>query len=231
MIKTFFEFINEASSQTNIITDKDWERMLDLILTKDTSGSKVASSIKDKKKAIARFVCGIKLKNSKLDYDTRLSKYSGYYSDLGNKALSLGATADEIQTIFDSTTVPAKFSQKIDSSANKKLSDRFVGSISKSILDAGFDIEWTKSGNALTGLGKDAMSRNGRKWTIGYKSVITIGDKKINLSFDAITDEGDGPTSYVLDSNGSDNIFKHSWRLIGKREFTQAILDALNKIK
>ena len=77
MIKTFFEFINEASSQTNIITDKDWERMLDLILTKDTSGSKVASSIKDKKKAIARFVCGIKLKNSKLDYDTRLSKYSG----------------------------------------------------------------------------------------------------------------------------------------------------------
>lgn len=41
------------------------------------------------------------------------------------------------------------------------------------------------------------MARNGRKWTIGYKAEINLGNKTVQLDFDAITDEGGGPTSYI----------------------------------
>lgn len=222
--------IDEATSAVKI-TDKDWDRMLVLVLS-DKDGEGVAKVIRDKNKAIARFVSGVKLAGGSLKYDDRWKQYSGYFSEFGDKAISLGATHEEIQEIFNNTEIPAKYSEKMDKLGSKKLNNRFVGTLSKAILDAGFDIEYIKNnGNALTHEGRAAMDRNGRKWTIGYESVIDLGNgKKVNLAFDAITDEGDGPTSYVVNADGgmSDPMFRSMYGRIGKVKFISSIIDKLN---
>ena len=54
------ESVYESFVEENLITeasDKDWGRMLDLVIA-DKNGDNVAKSIKDKSKAIARFVAG-----------------------------------------------------------------------------------------------------------------------------------------------------------------------------
>jgi hypothetical protein len=114
--------------------------------------------------------------------------------------------------------------------SGKKLKDRFVGDISRAILDAGFDINYLPyNGYAMTGEGKDAMARNGIKWTIGYKSEIILNDKKINFNFDAITNEScdPKPTYYVVDQS-SDSIFSPlKWKIMGKMEFISGIKSLL----
>ena len=221
--------IDEATSAVKI-ADKDWDRMLALVMA-DKDGEAVAKAIRDKNKAIARFVSGVKLAGGSLKYDDRWKQYSGYFSEFGDKAISLGATPEEIQEIFDNTEVPAKYSDKMDKLGSKKLNNRFVGTLSKSILDAGFDIEYMKNnGNALTHDGRDAMDRNGRKWTIGYVCVIDLGNgKTADLAFDAITDEGDGPTSYVVNTDGgmSDPMFRSMYGRMGKVKFVSTIIDKL----
>lgn len=224
MIKKFESFVNEGKS--NPVVDKDWKRMSDLVLSKkDASG--VAKSITNKDKAIARFVCGLKLSGSQPDY--RWGSYLGHFSEFGNQALELGATTEEIQSVFDQTEIPAQYTEKIDKLSSKKLSNRFVGFLVKNILDAGFDIEFLPhNGYALTREGQNAMSRNGRKWTIGYKTEIDLGDKKVSLNFDAITDEGDGPTSYVIDRS-SDRMFTglYGSEAMGKLAFNDQIMRKL----
>jgi len=216
-----------------VVTTKDWDRMLDLVLKGD-DGDTAAKLIKDKNKAIARFVAGLKLQNDPFHYDgsDRWSPFGRvHFVELGKKALQMGATGDEIQSVYDATEVPQSIIEKQTARAGKKLRDRFVGSISKAILDAGFDITYLPhNGYAITNEGKYAMDRNGRKWTIGYKAEIDLGDKKVPLIFDAITDEGDGPTSYVVDYS-SDPMFRRGWDRIGKNEFISGIRAALEKYK
>jgi len=226
-MKNFSEFINEGN-----IADKDWKRMSDLVLS-GKDGASVAKSIKDKNKAIARFVSGLKLENKTPDYNERWKEYRGYFSEFGNKALELGATVEEIQAVFDETEIPSKYAEQLTDLSDKKLDDRFVGTLSKAVLDNGFDINYLHSGNALTIVGKDAMRRSGRKWTIGYKTEITLGDKVVKLSFDAITDEGDGPTSYFIDNSGSDPIFRNPYghEEVGKIKFVASVIKALNDNK
>lgn len=216
------------------IANKDWDRMLDLVLT-NKDGESVAKSIKNKDKAIARFVSGMKLKGLSVRYDDRWKEYNGSFSSFGNKALSLGATPDEIKSVFDSTTIPDKYNDKLNSLSDKKLNDRFVGVISKTVINAGLDINFLPhNGNAITMMGRDAMNRNGRKWTIGYKSEITVDDKKVKLFFDAITDEAINnapPTLYVIDYRNSDSMFGsiHSYVPMGIRKFTSKIMIVLTK--
>ena len=230
MITTINEFrqnkLNENAG--NMIADKDWARMVDLVLAGDTDGSKVANSIKEKKKAIARFVCGLKLTNSPLRMTT-YGSYSGSFRDLGDKAIKLGATKEEIQAVYDVTEVPAQYTEKMARLSGKKLNNRFVGALSKAVIDAGFDITYLPyGGNALTNAGRDAMARNGRKWTIGYKTEINLGDRTVKLAFDAITDEGDGPTSYVIhtNSNDTDSIFRN-YNVLGKNAFVIVIVETI----
>jgi len=213
------------------IIDKDWNRMLNLSL-KNENGELVAKMIKDKNKAIARFVSGLKLNSLNLNYNEKWKKYSGSFSDFGNKALTLGATTEEIQITFDENSVPNKFSDKLSYLCNKKLDNRFVGSISKSILDAGFDINYLPhNGNAITLEGKDVMNRNGIKWTIGYKTEIDLGDKTVKFNFDAITDEGGGPTFYLIDINDSSDIFNdiYQYEPVGIKKFINIITNQLLK--
>jgi hypothetical protein len=220
--KLFEEFLNEA------IASKDWDRMLDLVMKGD-DGETAAKLIKDKNKAIARFITGLKLSNTQLKISDSGKYYSGSYSALGNKALELGATPEEIKTMYDATEVPVSYVEKMAKLGGKKLNNRFVGAISKAIIDLGLDITYLPhNGYAITHEGKDAMSRNGRKWTIGYKTEIDLGDKKVKLTFDAITDEGDGPTYYVVDRS-SDAMFNSlSMDKLGKNDFISGLRTILN---
>jgi hypothetical protein len=230
-MKIVRESLNESLAALNegvVVSPKDWDRMLDLVLKGD-DGETAAKLIKDKNKAIARFVAGLKLSNAPFTYDpnNRWRPFGSVpFEDLGKKAMEMGATADEIQSVFDATEVPQSVIEKQTQRAGKKLIDRFVGAISKSILDAGADITFLPhNGYAITGEGRDAMDRNGRKWTIGYKSEITLPNgTKLPFNFDAITDEGDGPTSYVIDHT-SDSIFRRyiSRERIGKNELIASL--------
>ena len=224
-IKRISDILNE---NVNIVP-KDWKRMLDLVVANET-GDSVAKLIKDKDKAVARFVAGLKLSNSPLEYKDSWGEYIGEFSSFGNKALSLGATVEEIKNIYDNTEAPSEYIDRIKQLSGKKLKDRFVSSISKAVLDSGFDINYLRhNGYAITYIGKEAMERNGRKWTIGYKTEITLDDKKFNLIFDAVTDEGDGPTYYVVDTS-SDNIFDRLfYKRTGIMEFVATIKDVLKK--
>jgi hypothetical protein len=217
------ETLNES------IEDKDWSRMSDLVLSgKDGAG--VAKTITNKKKAINRYVAGLKLKGNKLNYNPAWKQYSRDFSEFGNKALELGATPEEIEKAFDEAEVPSKYAENLGKLENKKLNNRFVGSLSKAILDAGFNIDFLPhSGNAITWEGKEAMQRNGRKWTIGYKTKIDIGGKAVNLTFDAITDEGNGPTFYIIDRS-SDNIFNTNPESMSKTKFISVIMNKLNSL-
>lgn len=229
-IKTSTEFLNESLklSKQLIIKTKDWERMLVLVL-KNNDGDKVAKQITDKNKAISRFVAGLKLSKSPIRFNNDWNEYQGSFSCIGDKALKLGATKEEIKEVFDSNDVPQLFIEKLNKLNDKKFNNRFVGDISKTILDLGFDINYLPySGYALTQVGKDAMERNGRKWTIGYKTEIDLGDdNKIKLNFDVITDEGDGPSSYAVDFS-SDKIFNWmGWERVGKMIFIKNLIRTL----
>ena len=234
-IKTFEQFINEKYeflNEASAISPKDWDRMLVLVMKGD-DGEKAAKLIKDKKKAIARFVTGLKLSNTDIDLSSSGRNYWGDYSALGDKALEMGATPEEIQKIYDETPVPAKYLDKMRELSTKKLDNWIVGDISKAVIDLGMDIEFIgKGGNATTSAGKDAMNRNGRKWTIGYKTEIDLGNKKVAFDFDAITDEGGGPSSFVL-ASGSDNIFNKlgGWDSIKKLKWIKTLKEILKDAK
>lgn len=219
------------------VTSKDWKRMSDLKLTgKDYSS--VVKSLKDKNKTINRFVAGLKLFGNSPKFNKLIGKYIGYFGEFGDKALELGATQEEIEKVFNETEIPdelkllhpkSNFPEEIQ---KKKLNNTFVSFISVEIIKNGWDIEFLKhNGNAITPIGREAMERNGRKWTIGYKTIITIEESKIHFNFDAITDEGGGPTYYCVDSRGSDIFFtsEKNRDYMGKREFLNKLILELKK--
>jgi hypothetical protein len=224
-IKEWKQFkLNETVNDKIKIDDKDWDRMSTLFLS-GNNGEKIVNSIKDKNKAIVRFIVGVKLTGKKLNFieTGNKQKYTeNIFSSFGNKALELGATTNEIQIAFDNITIPEIYINKLNKSTDKKLDNKFVGFLSKLVLDAGYNIEYLNGNRAITYNGKDAMSRSGRKWTIGYKTIIDLGEKKINFDFDAVTDEGDGPTYYVLMSDQYQNINKTKFIEIIKNILSQA---------
>ena len=210
------------------ISNKDWDRMSDLVLSgKDGAGT--AKIIKDKNKAIARFVAGVQLSEKYICYDEQWKEFRGVFCEFGEKALDLGATVEEIQSVFDENEVPSSYKEKLGNFSTKKLQNRFVGDLSRKILKAGFDINYLPhNGFAITMTGKEAMERNGRKWTIGYKTEIDLGTKKVKLTFDAITDEGNGPTSYLIASNESDELFADcGYGVAGKLQFINKVMEKL----
>ena len=150
---------------------------------------------------------------------------------LGEVALKLGATPQEIQDLYDKTEVPSQMVDKMSKLDGKKLNSRFVGAISKAVLDMGMDIVYLPhNGNAITMEGKEAMDRNGRKWTIGYKTEIVSGTNRMQFVFDAITDEGDGPTYYMLGPSDSAFDSLYGRKPMGKNEFINKLKDILKSI-
>jgi hypothetical protein len=199
--------INEAKVPK--VTDKDWKRMFDLsVMGKD--GASVASKIKDANKAMIRFVAGLKLERQEPEYNRIWNEYQNQFNDFGDRAIELGKSVQEIEEFYNSVELPEKWIQKLHDYSGKKLNDRFVQRISKAVLDAGFNIQYMPhNGYAMTHEGKYAMQESGIKWTIGYKTEITVGETKYIFEFDAITDEGDGPTKFVLCPMTSKEIQKY----------------------
>jgi hypothetical protein len=218
-ILKFEAFLNEAKN-SSIIDNKDWDRMSDLILKGDIEGIQLAKSITNKTKAINRFVAGLKLEDEKIK--TRESwrnnnlEFYNSFDAIGNKALDLGATIEEIQELFDLTSVPVKYQDKLKTLKDKKFDNRFVKEISKTILNLGYEFDYLKTNQLFTYEGQHAGDKNGRKWTIGYNIEINLGIKKINFKFDAITDEGDGPTLFCCEEFSS-------WKRYGIREFCEKL--------
>lgn len=95
-----------------IVTEKDWNRMYDLIVD-GKQGSSVAKSIKDKNKAIARYVAGLKLLGISPSKNFKDGKYHNEFADFGNKALELGATTDDIENEWLGTPTPEGWIYKI----------------------------------------------------------------------------------------------------------------------
>ena len=105
-IQTFESFLNEAA-----VVPMDWFRMSNLV-SKSDDGSTVAKTITNKNKAISRFVAGLKLSNSPLEYNDAKKEYTGVFSALGNLAIKLGATKDEISVLYNKTEVPKMYTDK-----------------------------------------------------------------------------------------------------------------------
>ena len=221
-MKTFREFISETKQKGFSVEAKDWERMMDLLLA-GKYGDNVAAKINDKDKALARYIAGTLL-HGKIPTKVKDS----YFDAFGLKAIKLGATEEEIMELLKSTEVPSQVASKLEDLKTKKLDNRFVGAISKAIIKMGFNINYLSSGDAITTDGKEAMSRNGRKWTIGYKAEIDVGSEKLAFIFDAITDEGGGATNYVIANIGKDYPSKDK---MGQREFLEYIETQLSKYK
>ena len=200
-----------------MVSKKDWDRMTELVLT-DSEAVGVAGSIKCKKKAMARYVAGIKL----TDDEPQPHRYFSRFGRFGNRALELGATVEEIRELYDQVEVPAEYLEKISRYGGKKINNGFVGFISKLVLDSGCDIRFLPhNGNAITQEGRWAMQQNGRKWTIGYKTQIIKGDSVVDFIFDAITCEGGGATQYVTYGN---------YNRIGKRAISDIVKGIINRI-
>lgn len=229
MIKLYEEFIESLNSINEGVADKDWTRMIDLYaLGKD--GESVARAIKDKNKAINRFVAGMKISGNELS-SSSFGGYYGKFRSFGDRAIELGATQEEIADVFNKTELPSSVTTKLSQYLKKNITqNRCVGSLVKKMIDLGFGVNVLKNGNALTDEGKDAMYRNGRKWTIGYVFEITLkDDSKVTLAIDAITDEGDGPTSYVYHRRESSRIFdKLGYSTMGVNKLHTNVLAILN---
>lgn len=198
-----------------MVSKKDWDRMTELVLT-DSEAVGVAGSIKCKKKAMARYVAGLKLEREEPN------PYSSTFRAFRDRALELGATEEEIRELYDQVEVPAEYLEKISRYGGKKINNRFVGFISKLVLDSGCDIRFLPhAGYAITDEGRWAMQQNGRKWTIGYKTQIIKGDSVVDFIFDAITCEGGGATQYVTYGN---------YNRVGKRAISDIVKGIINRI-
>lgn len=100
--------LKECLQTTNIIADehlerverKDIERMISLINKNDTEGASVAATIKDKNKAVARYVAGIILLGEELPSEDEIGK-EGSFLPLCNKALELGAIWLDIRFMYN----------------------------------------------------------------------------------------------------------------------------------
>ncbi len=96
------------------IENKDWEQMAKLINTRK-NGDNIASAIKNKDRAIACFICGHKLdKLSNTNYNEKYKGYEGAWAPFGNRALELGATPEEIETLFKDTVIPPEWSERLE---------------------------------------------------------------------------------------------------------------------
>jgi hypothetical protein len=227
-INEFKNYINET------VSTKDWDRVFKISTTRD-GAIKMANSLKNKDKAIARFVAGLKLNNEDLTYNPDAYNKFGrsIFAPLGEKAMELGATFDEIKVLYDNTEVPEKYLDKKLATSDAKLDNRFVSKISQFFIDNGFTIEYKNyNGPALTLPGKTAMQRNGSKWTIGYKTVVSKNGIDYTFDFDAITSESvDVKPTYYIAAKSSDKIFNPlTHEVLGIKQFLNRLKNCIKDI-
>ena len=198
-IGTFREWMREQELNEAKIAKvelKDWERVIQLIST-DKSPDSQAKSIKDKNKAMQRYVAFLKVKETTPKY-TSYGSVSGEGHEFGDRALELGASKEEIQDLFDNTELSIELKTKFAPLLFTSGRDNKIPALTTALLKEGYFVKYLKYGNAITPAGKEAMRRNGRKWTIGRITEISKDNKTFEYKFDEITDEGGGSSKYSL---------------------------------
>lgn len=220
-----FQLSRITDSHSLTVDEKDYKRMYDLIakvddVTKLSRHSEAqASKIKDPLKAAARYVAGIKM--AQLYYGSNFDYSSDFYP-FKKKAIELGSSEEDIDKMLEEAKVPESLKVYADEKSENDKKNRkgyFVGAVVKWLNKQDFDWEFVKeAGNALTMPGKEAMSRNGRKWTMGYAIKVSKDGKEGIIEFDIITDEGGGSNQYAMGLR----------RYSSLRDFTR---DLLNRIE
>lgn len=232
-MKTLINYINDYINEDYIdegkavVTAKDWQRAIDLCKNGDSAIQNQADRIKDAHKAAQRYVAGVKL----LDINPEESWGPGtnswnkdkYYfhdtfGDMGDRAIELGMTYDEIIELYNSTPdAPEDLyaaAHRIQFGVNDST---FVGSISRALKKYGITLIKSKiTGRAKTSAGIESMERNGRKWTEWANVTLEKDGKTVETGFDCITDEGGGTTIYATDDD---------WRAISAKELAGIISD------
>ena len=179
------------------ITIKDWERMQDLI-DRERDGRDVADKIKNKAKAVARYVAGMKLIGRDVAVESGRIPYSDFRA-FGYKALELGATIEDIQSTFEAAAVPEDFA---DTHVTKDSYKGFTGSLRRFIdqMCAKYGLEsslQSVSGTGIwSGITAESYYRNGRVWPLSYKLTFKNDFESVQYSIVVVTNEGGGNCGY-----------------------------------
>lgn len=182
---------------TYAITIKDWERMQDLI-DRERDGRDVADKIKNKAKAVARYVAGMKLIGRDVAVESGRIPYSDFRA-FGYKALELGATIEDIQSTFEAAAVPEDFA---DTHVTKDSYKGFTGSLRRFIdqMCVKYHLEsslQSVSGTSTwSGITAESYYRNGRVWPLSYKLTFRNDFESVQYSIVVVTNEGGGNYGY-----------------------------------
>lgn len=186
------------------IVRKDWDRMQDLI-DRDQNGEGVASKIKDKGKAVARYVAGMKLLKSNAVESYRNGEYYLPYSDFrafGRKALDLGATYEDLIETSEATEIPEDF---FATHVTKDSYTGYTGSLRR-LLDQlralGASIELKPLNRGYEHWSYETQvgyTRNGRVWPLNYELNIEYRGETKHHTIIVVTNEGGGNYGYDFD--------------------------------
>ena len=148
--------------------------------------------------------------------------YSYDFYPFKKKAIEPGSSEEEIDKMLEEAKVPESLKSYADDKSENDKKNRkgyFVEAVVKWLNKQDFDWEFVEeAGNALTMPGKEAMSRDGRKRTMGYTLKVLKEGKDGIIEFDIITDEFGGPNQYAMGLR----------RYSSLRDFTK---DLLNRIE
>jgi nitrogen regulatory protein PII-like uncharacterized protein len=195
-------------SDAAALTNKDWERMQDLI-DQGKDGADVAKKITSKDKAIARFVAGLKLEGKEPQYSSASSVGSVPFKAFGNRALELGATTEEINAVYESAVIPEDWRA---SHKTKKSYTGYTASFDKMMdqLADKYGFEWSKketreAQGAWSPTTREQYSRNGRVWPLNYEVTMTKDGNTEKIVCILVTNEGGGMYGYDFKGSRMDN--------------------------
>ena len=197
MLESFVDgqqMLNEAKDIHKLELDPKHVKRMKEYLNKNSNPEVLAGDIKDPIKLVGRWLAAIVL-----DWAEAVEAFGREIKT--RKLLS----DEEIIEYMDKME-----NEEVDTSDVKRLTDsekRIANSwITKSVfkffnsLD-GVKTEWIETfKNSKTIAGREAMSRNGRAWTEGFKVKFTKNGKEKEFVFDIITNEGGGLYGYAVDA-------------------------------
>ena len=196
---------------TYTIVIKDWERMQDLI-DRNKDGEDVAAKIKNKAKAVARYVAGVKLMGRVAVESGRLP-YSDFRA-FGLRALELGATIEDIQSTFEAAAVPEDFAE---THITKDPYTGYTGSLRRFIdqmcVKYGLEssLQSVSGTSTWSGITTESYYRNGRVWPLSYKLTFRNDFESVQYSIVVVTNEGGGNYGYDF------NCCRMPWGMIKTR--------------
>lgn len=125
-------------------------------------------------------------------------------------------------TLDDSAKVPERSKEE---SKNLQGYERPVFLAMQEIAEErNYTFEIKRLDRAQTDTGKEAMSRNGRAWTLGYELIVTNKGgqgREVHYNFDIVTNEGGGLYGYVWGQ-------KQTWKPTSFRQFKYDMQDSFD---